>query len=123
MSLAKSPSILCIVQLPPPIHGASVMNNYVINSKIINQTFRLNVISLKFVKSVKEVARFSVLKVFKAIGYSLEIVKKVRTTKPDLIYFTISIKGYAFYRDAFYVFLLKILKQKIVFHLHKKLYI
>ena len=110
MSLAKSPSILCIDQLPQPIHGASVMNSYVINSSIINQTFKLNIISLQFIKSVKEVGRYPVLKLFRAIGYSLEIVKKVLTTKPDLVYFTLSIKGYTFYRNAYYIFILIILK-------------
>jgi len=37
-----------------------------------------------------------------------------------LVYYTLSPTGYAFYRDACYVFILKMLNQKIVFHLHGK---
>jgi glycosyltransferase involved in cell wall biosynthesis len=47
-------------------------------------------------------------------------VKRVLSYKPNLVYYTLSPTGYAFYRDACYVFLLKLLNQKIVFHLHGK---
>jgi glycosyltransferase involved in cell wall biosynthesis len=112
--------ILFIIQLPPPVHGASLMNSYVINSEVIRSTYLIEVISLQFVKSIKNVAKFSLVKVFKFFFYGFVIVKKVLTQKPDLVYFTICPTGIAFYRDAFYVVLLKLLNSKIVFHLHGK---
>jgi glycosyltransferase involved in cell wall biosynthesis len=112
--------ILFIVQLPPPVHGVSIMNSYVINSKVIGCSFIMEVINLQFAKSIKEVAKFSMLKIYKTFFCGLLIVKTILTKKPDLVYFTIAPTGFAFYRDALYVFLLKLFNSKIVFHLHGK---
>lgn len=112
--------ILCILQLPPPIHGASLMNSYVINSELLRKNFDIDIINLQFATSIKELEKFSIRKVFKAFFFGFEIIKRVLINRPNLVYFTLAPKGFAFYRDAFYVFLLKSLKRKIVFHLHGK---
>lgn len=112
--------ILFIGQFPPPLHGASIMNSYVINSEIIRSNFNIDYINLQFAKSVKELNEFSFLKVFKAFFYGFVIVKRIITQRPDLVYFNLTPKGFAFYRDALYVFLLKLLRRRIVFHLHSK---
>jgi glycosyltransferase involved in cell wall biosynthesis len=120
MAGSKLKSILFIVQLPPPVHGASIMNNYVINSEVIKNNFNIDVINFQFVKSIKEISKFSFLKIFKAIGYGIKIIEKVFRNRPVLVYFTLSLTGYAFYRDVLYVLLLKLLTKRIVFHLHTK---
>ena len=120
MSPIQTRKILCILQLPPPLHGVSLMNSLVINSELIRSNFNIDVVNLQFTKSVKELGKISFLKVYKSIYYGYEIVKKVLTKKPDLVYFTLCPTGFAFYRDAFYVVLLKLLNLKIVFHLHGK---
>ena len=112
--------ILFLGQIPPPLHGASIMNSYVINSEVIRTNFSIESVNFQFAKSIKEIEKFSFLKVYKAFLCGFEIVKKVIIQKPDLVYFNLAPKGFAFYRDAFYVFLLKLLKRKIVFHLHGK---
>lgn len=112
--------ILFIVQLPPPVHGASIMNNLVINSEIIKREFSIDVINLQFAKSIKGIGKFSLTKILKSAIYAIEIFKRINFFRPDLIYFTLSATGYAFYRDAFYVLLMKMLNIKIVFHLHGK---
>jgi glycosyltransferase involved in cell wall biosynthesis len=112
--------ILFIGQLPPPMHGASLMNSYVINSEVIRHNFSLVIINLQFAKSIKEITRFSFLKVYKAVFYAFLIVKRILLQKPDLIYFTVSPVGFAFIRDTFYVLLFKLFHRKIVFHLHGK---
>lgn len=112
--------ILTILQLPPPVHGASIMNSYFVNSEIIKSNFNIRVVNLQFAISIKELKKFSFLKILKAFLYCFEIVKNVISFKPDLVYFTISPIGFAFYRDSIYVFLLKLFNNKIVFHLHGK---
>ena len=101
--------ILCVLQLPPPIHGASLMNSSLTTRKLINHHFELEIINLQFSKSIQDLEKFSLLKVYKTIHYSFLITKKIIKYNPDLIYFTLSPKGFAFYRDAFYVFIFKIL--------------
>jgi glycosyltransferase involved in cell wall biosynthesis len=116
----KLKKILFIVQLPPPLHGASVMNNLVFNSELINSNFSVDLINLQFARSLEELKKFSFPKLFKAFLYCFSIIKRSLFYKPDLVYFTLSPKGYSFYRDSIYVFLLKLFNNKIVFHLHGK---
>ncbi len=108
------------MQLAPPVHGASMMNGYLTKSKLINTNFNLEIINLQFNKSLGELKKFSVGKIFKAFRYSLKIVVKMFQFRPDLVYFTLSSKGFAFYRDAFYIFLIKRFNPKIILHLHSK---
>lgn len=118
--LKETRRILCILQLPPPFHGVSIMNNAVIKSEKLRNNFNFDVINLHFSQSIKGLEVFSFSKVFKAIHYGFTIIKRIISQKPDLVYFSLAIKSFAFYRDAFYVFLIKLLNINIIFHLHGK---
>jgi glycosyltransferase involved in cell wall biosynthesis len=111
---------LFIVQLPPPLHGASMMNRYIVNSKLIAGNFSSDIVNLHFTETVQNLGKFTFGKVFRTFAYASEIIRKVIKHKPDLVYFNLTPKGFAFYRDAFYVFILKALRRKIVFHLQSK---
>jgi len=108
------------MHLPPPLHGASISNLNVANSTLINTSFDVLIVNLQFAKTLQELREFTFLKILKAIKFGLIIIRKAITFKPDLIYFTLSPNGFAFYRDAFYVLILKLFKLQIVFHLHGK---
>jgi glycosyltransferase involved in cell wall biosynthesis len=112
--------ILCIVQLPPPVHGVSLMNEYVINSRLLNENFDIRAIDLKFGKAIKDLEKFTFTKVYKSFTSGLQIVRNIVVFKPDLVYFTIAPAGFAFYRDAFYVLLMKLFRSRILLHLHGK---
>ncbi len=112
--------ILCILQLAPPVHGASMINGYLVSSDLINQNFNLEVINLQFNKSIKKLEKFSIAKIFKALGYTFSIIKKMTGFKPDLVYYTFSTKGFSFYRDAFYILIIKLFRPRIALHFHSK---
>lgn len=112
--------ILFIGQFPPPVHGVSVMNESIINSKLLKESFEINIIDLKFGESIKDLEQFTAIKVYKAFVYGLKIIKKILVYKPKLIYFTVSPTGFAFYRDSYYVFLIKLFRIKLLIHLHGK---
>jgi glycosyltransferase involved in cell wall biosynthesis len=114
------PELLFIVQLPPPLHGASMMNRYIVDSKLISEKFSSDTVNLHFTETVQDLGRFTFAKIYKTFAYALEIIRKVIKNKPDLVYLNLTPKGFAFYRDAFYVLILKILGQKLVFHLQSK---
>lgn len=120
MAESRKKRILFILQLPPPLHGASLANNYVAKSKAIRDQFDADFINLQFAKTLENITRFSLQKVFLSFYFSYRIIERIIIHKPDLIYFTLSPAGFAFYRDAFYVLLFKIFRKKIVFHLHGK---
>jgi len=70
--------ILFILQLPPPIHGASLMNSLVVNSEIIRRDFDVEVVNLQFAKSIKDISNFSITKVIKSFIFGIEIYKKLK---------------------------------------------
>lgn len=107
------------MQLPPPIHGPCVMNNIVYNSNIINNTFNLRAIPLRFAR-LDDIGNFSLKKIIVMLKTFFAIFQGLFFFSPDLVYFTISPAGASFYRDAFYVCLIKLFRKKIVFHLHGK---
>lgn len=112
--------ICFLVQLPPPVHGSANISKILVESPIINNAFNLTVIPLHFAKDNKQLGFFSLSKVAKMIGYGLRLISVLRSFKPDVVYFTVSPKGLSFYRDVCYVFILKLWKSKIVYHLHVK---
>ena len=114
------PKILYLVQLPPPIHGASLMNKYLLDSKPLSKKYFIDKVNLDFTSKISNIGKFSFDKLFKMIVILFKIFKKLVLNKYDLIYFTLSPVGGAFYRDVIFVLLLKLFKTKIIYHLHGK---
>lgn len=114
------PSILFLIQLPPPIHGASLMNEFLVNSKKLKNNFDIEVLNLDFVSKLSEIGTFTLGKLLRTIKFSYSLLKTLLNRKYNLVYFTLSPSGGAFYRDLVFVFILKIFKSKIVYHLHGK---
>lgn len=118
--MQKKPKILFLVQLPPPVHGASMMNKFLLDSQIVNQTFDKEVMNLDFVSAVSDIGKISIKKIFKTFSFSYKLLKTLYRNKFDLVYFTLSPVGGAFYRDVLFVSVLKLFKTHIVYHLHGK---
>lgn len=116
----KKNRILCVAQLPPPVHGASLMNSYLIDSKILNEKFIIKSINSTAARDTSDIEKFAFRKVAKAITLICSIIKQLVSFKPDLVYFTLSPSGFAFYRDAAIVIIIKLFRTRIVFHLHGK---
>jgi len=115
----NKPKILAIMQIPPPIHGQSMMNKFIYDSKKINNEFYIKTIPLHFTK-LDNIGSFSLLKIFFMFKYFLIILLQLTVFKPNAVYFTLSPIGGAFYRDVLYVFLFKLFRIKIIYHLHGK---
>lgn len=114
------PKILFLVQLPPPIHGASLMNKFLVESKILANDYDKEILNLDFATHVSDIGKISVYKILKMFSFSILLFKTLYKIKFDLIYFTLSPVGGAFYRDALFVSILKLFNSKIVYHLHGK---
>ncbi len=111
--------ILFLVQLPPPVHGASIMNQHVINI-FEKSKYTIRTIELRFVESIDQIGKVSFLKIIRFLNVGYNIFKNILFWRPDIVYFTLSPFGGAFYRDVVYVFILKIFRVKIAYHLHGK---
>jgi glycosyltransferase involved in cell wall biosynthesis len=108
--------ILSILQLPPPIHGASLMNQLVLESKQISNEFQINHLQLSLSKN-----NFKENKIFKFLNFISLIYSllKLKCSKFDIIYITPSVSGVSIIKDLLIVFVSKIIfKSNIVLHFH-----
>lgn len=110
--------VLYFIQVPPPIHGVSIINKYVLESEIINENIDKKLLEIKFSDSIDELTHFSFAKFFKFINIFFSLLKLLLKFKPNFVYFSIMPVGKGFYRDFFYVLLIKTFGTKIIFHLH-----
>lgn len=116
----NKPRILFIMHMPPPIHGASMVGEYIKQNKIINQTFKCRYINLSTSHTIDEIGKNPFKKVFRFFFMFLRLMKNLVIFKPHLVYFSLSTKSFGFYKDAFLVIVSKMFGKKVVYHLHNK---
>jgi glycosyltransferase involved in cell wall biosynthesis len=120
--MKKTPHIklLCMVHLSPPINGVSVMSELVVNSLFIRKHYILKVISLQSSISIADIGKFRISKLRRIFVQAWRLFYSCCFDRPDLIYFTLTPNGKAFYRDFIYVCIMKLFRIKRVYHLHGK---
>lgn len=116
----NKPKILFIMHMPPPIHGAAMMGQYIHDSKLINERFDCHYINPSLSDSVSNVGKFSFYKIISAIKNIIFIIKEIKIIRPNLCYYTPTADGWGIYRDLLVLAVLKWNKQKIVLHMHNK---
>lgn len=116
----KKVSILFLLHLPPPIHGSSMVGQFIRQSNIINDNFTCKYINLLASNELSHTGRISLSKIFRFIGTWSKLLYELLRNKPNLCYFALTTTGAAFFRDFLLVFLLRIFRVKYVFHLHNK---
>lgn len=114
------PTILFVLHMPPPIHGASMMGKYIHDSKVINEAFDCHYINLTTAKNLADIGKAGIRKLFLFIQLLGRISKEVKRLKPELVYVTPNACGGAFYKDFVIVQLLKAMGCKVVAHYHNK---
>lgn len=117
---ARSNKILFLIQLPPPVHGVSIINEHVYNLKVLDKLFEKDYVELKFSNNLKTLSQLSINKVWRTFKIALTLFKKCIIFKPNFIYFTISPSNNTFYRDLIFALIIKAFKVKPIYHLHGK---
>jgi len=112
--------ILLFIKTPPPFTGATMMNKSVYDSRILNNRFDVRAITISYSKTVNDIGKKSINKIKIVFTTILKLIRELTLFKPKLVYFQISPIGFAFIRDTIFVFIIKIFKIKIVYHLHGK---
>lgn len=80
--------VLFIMHMPPPVHGAAMMGQYIHDSKLINESFECRYINESSSRTIDEVGGKYFKKVFRFIGHLFDILRTVRSFKPNLVYVT-----------------------------------
>ncbi len=114
------PTILFILHMPPPVHGASMMGKYIHDSQVVNEAFDCHYINLTTAKNLADIGKVGPRKLIQFVQLLNRIRKDVKKLKPQLVYVTPNACGGAFYKDFVVVQLLKAMGCKVVAHYHNK---
>lgn len=112
--------ILFIMHMPPPVHGASMVGQFIHDSKLINSSFDCHYINLAVATRLEDVGKGGWHKAKDIWKKLIEVRKAVKAVKPDLVYITPNSAGAPFYKDFITVMMLKMMGQKVVMHFHNK---
>lgn len=112
--------ILFIMHMPPPVHGAAMMGKYIHDSKLINDKFECHYINLTTAKSLQDIGKGGINKLWKFICLLTKIVKSLVGIHPQMVYVTPNSHGGPFYKDFVVVELIKLLGYKVIVHYHNK---
>ena len=116
----QKPKILFLIQFPPPVHGVSVINKHIFNLSIFDEEYLKDVVELKFSEDLTTLSKLNLKKVLRTLKIAFELLLKGVKIKPQFVYFTISPANNTFYRDLIFVFIIKLLRIKPIYHLHGK---
>lgn len=112
--------ILFIMHMPPPVHGAAMVGQWIHDSKIINNEFDCYYINPSVSSNISEVGKIKFKKIRLFITLIYRILKAIYKIKPDLCYYTPTSDGWGIYRDALTIALIRACGVKIVLHFHNK---
>ena len=106
--------------MPPPVHGAAMVGQYIHDSKLVNDRFDCHYINLTAAKTLQDIGKGSTKKLLKFVTLLVRVTREVIRLRPSLVYVTANASGAAFYKDFVVVQLLKALGCKVVVHYHNK---
>ena len=93
------PKMLFIMHMPPPIHGAAMVGQYIHDSKLINDKFDSHYINLTTARNLQDIGKVGIRKLVDFIMLLRRIRKGLKEIRPDLVYVTPNACGGAFYKD------------------------
>lgn len=116
----KKSKVLFILHLPAPVHGASMVGKYIKESEMINKAFDADYINLSTSNQLDELGKAGIRKLINLLKIQFYLLKALISKRYDLCYITLSATAPAFYKDFLIVIILKLFRQKIIYHLHNK---
>ena len=87
------------MHMPPPVHGAAMVGQYIHDSKLINDKFDSHYINLTTAKNLQDIGKVGIRKLVDFIMLLRRIRKSLKEIRPDLVYVTPNACGGAFYKD------------------------
>lgn len=109
------------MHMPPPVHGASMVGQWIHDSKIINDAFECHYINLSASKAIDSVGKFSLDKIKFLFTLLFTVLRYVFIWRPNLCYYTpTSVNAFGLYRDIIVVKVLRLCGQRVILHLHNK---
>jgi glycosyltransferase involved in cell wall biosynthesis len=118
----RRPRVLCLMHLPPPVHGVTLVNERIAASATVAEHLELDVVPLRFAPTVDALGRISARKVVRAMATGLAVAARLTLRRPDAVYLTMSPHGGALYRDCVYAALARLAGVPRIYHIHSRGY-
>ena len=122
----NKPSVLFVMHMPPPIHGASAMGQYIRESELINSTFDCRYIDITTAKNLEDIGKADFNKIGLFFKKVMQVIRAIYKKKPSIIYMTPCTTGGPFFKDNLMLTFAKLVallfskKSRFVIHLHNK---
>lgn len=94
------------------------MNEQLVKSTLVQTQYETKVVNIVTAHRIDQIGRFSFKKILASIGLFFRLRRMLTAFRPQMVYFTLSPAGFAFYRDAVYLLLIRLFHPKLVIHLH-----
>lgn len=112
--------ILFVLHLPPPIHGSAMVGEYINSSHKLNSMFSTRYINLGTSKSIDEIGKNPLKKIFIYINILFSLIKQLLFFRPNMVYIAMTAQGVGFYKDVVLAFIVKLFGVSLVYHFHNK---
>ena len=116
----KKNRVLFITPLPPPVHGSTIVSEFIKNSKLINEELDCHYVNLSTSRSVGEIGKLHIAKLFRFLMSYFVVFWNLLTRHYDLVYLAITVGGIGFLKDCPFVLMAKLFSDKVVIHHHNK---
>ena len=110
--------ILFLIQLPPPIHGAAIMNARVLNSLDSDCLVETRVIRLSYARNFEEMHAGVFIKGMYSLGVIWRYFFNLILFRPEWVYISFPPFGLGFYRDFFFLLVAECFGVGVKLHLH-----
>lgn len=115
----KQNKILFLGHFPPPYHGVAAFNKALLESDLA-KTINFDFLAINTADSFSDIEKFSLTKLPRLLKKIFQLKLKLLTKRYCCCYFSLTPTGVGFYKDLIFVFLLKVFRVKIIYHLHGK---
>lgn len=118
----KEPVILVVSQLPPPVHGSTVMTKRFMDA-LRSAGYDAKIVEKNFSRRIEDVGGYSVRKVLEIFPLCLRLEKALKEERPTLCIFFTTVGLRSFIIDSLLVSILKMSKIPFVHYFHGKGYL
>lgn len=102
---------------PPPVHGVAVLTRTLLDSSL---TTRFDVVHLDTSdrRDHANIGRFDVTNVVLALRHGAQFLTRLVRHRPDVVYLPVAQNRLGFWRDCLFLIPSRLLRRKIVVHIH-----
>ncbi|MDP2698710.1 glycosyltransferase family 4 protein [Thalassospira sp.] len=108
--------LVALVQLPPPIHGAAIMNQRALAA--LQAQYRVTILPMRFTPTIAAIGKTGIGKILSGLRLWIRLIGVIFRDRPDALYICLAPRGAAFWRDGFYVASARLAGIPCLAHLH-----